>query len=183
MTESSSYAYDSPGTVSAVFLTRADADKAYKSLLKRGYSEDEISVLMSDETLNKHLSDSSDHSEPESKPANEEEKGKVIGGATGAFTGFLMSLSLIAVPGLGISIAGPVVAGITGAITGRTLGGIIGARIPSTHSETYEEGVKEGGIIISVDPKNMAERDSIIQDFKQQNGRDILTNDGYSHWG
>jgi hypothetical protein len=175
--------YDFPGTVSAVFLTRVDADKAYASLLKRGYSEDEISVLMSDETLNKHLSDTSDHSEPESRPATEEKMGQVIGGTTGAVTGLFFSLSLITVPGLGISIAGPVVAGIAGALTGRTLGGIIGSKIPTTHSETYEEGVKEGGIIISVDPKNIAERDAIIQDFQLHNGRDILTNDGYSHWG
>ncbi|CAG5068277.1 hypothetical protein DYBT9623_01006 [Dyadobacter sp. CECT 9623] len=178
--ESSSYAYDSPGMVSAVFLTRDDADKAYKALLKKGYSEDEISVLMSDETLNKHLSDTNEHSEPESTPPTEEDRGKTIGGTTGALTGLFVSLGLVAVPGLGISIAGPVMAGIAGALTGRTLGGIIGSKIPATHSDTYEEGVKEGGIIISVDPKNRAESDEIIQKFQQYNGRDILTNDGYS---
>ena len=179
--ESSTYAYDSPGTVSAVFLTRNDADKAYHALLKRGYSEDEISVLMSDETLNKHLSDANDHSEPESTPGTEKERGKTIGGTTGAVTGLFVSLSLVAVPGLGISIAGPVFAGIAGALTGRTLGGIIGSKIPAIHTDTFEEGVKEGGIIISVDPKNRAELEYIVQEFQHHNGRDILTNDGYSH--
>lgn len=40
--------------------------------------------------------------------------------------------------------------------------------------------VLEGGIIISVDPKNIIELNAIIDVFKKNNGKDILGNDGYS---
>lgn len=185
--DSSTYAYDTHGTISAVFLTRENADKAYNALIKRGYSRDEISLLMSDETLNKHFNQSSYHSEPEAKMTEPSKisLGTALGGTTGAVTGILYSLSLISIPGLGIAIAGPWIAGLTGAaagaITGRTIGSIISSKVAKENSESYEDGVKEGGIIISVDPKNLAERNAIIREFKQFHGQDILGNDGYEH--
>jgi len=184
--ESSTYAYDTPGTISAVFLTKENADKAYNALIKRGYSRDEISLLMSDETLNKHFSQSNDHSEPEAKLAESSKVGlgTALGGTTGALTGILYSLSLISIPGLGIAIAGPWIAGLTGAaagaLTGGTIGSIISSKLAKENSDSYEDGVKEGGIIISVDPKNLAERNAIISEFKQYHGQDILGNDGYA---
>jgi hypothetical protein len=185
--ESSTYAYDTHGTISAVFLTKENADKAYNALLKRGYSRDEISLLMSDETLNKHFNQSNEHSEPEAKLAEHAkvDLGTTLGGTAGAVTGILYSLSLISIPGLGIAIAGPWLAGLTGAaagaITGRTIGNIITSKVAKENTDSYEGGVREGGIIISVDPRNLADKNAIINEFKHYHGQDILGNDGYTH--
>ncbi|KAA6434095.1 hypothetical protein FEM33_22710 [Dyadobacter flavalbus] len=186
--DSSTYAYDPHGTISAVFLTRENADKAYHALIKRGYSRDEISLLMSDETLNKHFNQSGYHSEPEAKLAEQPKinLGAMLGGAAGAVTGILYSLSLISNSRLKTAIAGPWwIAGLTGAaagaITGRTIGNILNSKVAKGNTGSYEDGVKEGGIIISVDPRNAADRNAIIGEFKQFHGQDMLGNDGYAH--
>ncbi|GGB89164.1 hypothetical protein [Dyadobacter sediminis] len=184
--DSSTYAYDSHGTVSAVFLETENADKAYHALMKRGYSRDEISLLMSDETLNKHFNQSGYHSEPEAKLAEQPKisLGTMLGGTAGAITGILYALTLGSIPRLRIAcpwwIAG-LTGAAAGAITGRAIGNIICSKVEKENTGSYEDGVKEGGIIISVDPRNIADRNAIISEFKQFHGQDILGNDGYAH--
>ena len=56
---------------------------------------------------------------------------------------------------------------------------VISSRIPETHSVSYGDSMKEGGVIISVDPRNREEQEAIVLDFKKNNGHDILGADGY----
>ncbi|MCE7041502.1 hypothetical protein [Dyadobacter sp. CY312] len=41
------------GTVTGIFATKEDADRAYDSLMELGYSEEEITLIMSEETQEK----------------------------------------------------------------------------------------------------------------------------------
>jgi hypothetical protein len=175
------YSYDSPGTVSAVFFTKRDADKAYRGLLQLGHTEDDISLLMSDETLNKHANPPAEgivfDSEAPGNPADKEQKTgakHVIAEAIISFT------SMISFPGLGISISKKLIGQVPEIPVEKNISSIISAKIPEEHCETYETGIKEGGIIISVDPKNRAERDAVIREFRNADGHDILGDDGYT---
>lgn len=175
---STSYAYDLPGTVSAVFFTKKHAESAYQALLRLGHTEDDISVLMSDETLNKHNNPTNDQT---GYGVDELEDEKPKEGAKQILADAIISItSMISLPELGISISRRLIGKVAEKPETRTVSGVIATHIPEEHCNTYETGVKEGGIIISVDPKNRAERDAIAREFRNNNGHDILGDDGYT---
>jgi len=171
--------YNLPGTVSGVFFSKKDADGAYNALIKRGHTADDISVLMSDETLSNH----------ESTPTTEE---PVTGNAESVMdktkdviaSAIISITSMISLPGLGIAISNTLFKKITFTDAGESgekdTSSIIGSRIPKEHTGSYHDSMREGGIIISVDPRNKEEKKAIVGDFKNNNGHDILGDDGYT---
>jgi hypothetical protein len=64
----------------------------------------------------------------------------------------------VVVPGLGIVVAGPLAAGLAGAggggIAGGIIGALVGAGIPKETADKYEQGVKEGEIVVAVQLRN-----------------------------
>ena len=57
-------------------------------------------------------------------------------------------------PGAGLLAAGPLALFLTGAVagaaTGGLLGGLIGLGIPESHAEVLAEGVRRGGVLVTV---------------------------------
>lgn len=179
--------YNLPGTVSGVFFTKKDADMAYHALLKLGHTHDDISVLMSDETLNKyerpHPEDAEEFVTSQDVMDNKvpEEKSK------GVFASAIISItSMISIPGLGIAISNTLLKKIYNLTSDetaeKTVGGILSANVPEEHTDSYGDSMKEGGIIISVDPRNAQEKKDIIRNFIENNGQDILGDDGYTEF-
>jgi len=184
----SGLSYNAPGTVSGVFFTKQDADKAYHALLKLGHSHDDISVLMSDETLNKyerpHPEDAKEFITSEDsdniQPVIESQKG-VIAKAIISIT------SMISIPGLGIAISNTLLKKIYNLTaddtSDKSVGSILGSSVPEEHTDSYSNSMNEGGIIISVDPRNTQEKKVIVKYFRDNNGQDILGDDGYTELG
>ena len=175
--------YNSPGTVSGVFFTKKDADKAYNALIRRGHTPDDISVLMSDETLNIYENPSRENAGAKEDVEQDSalEKAKIV-----LAEAVVSITTMISLPGLGIAISNTLLKRITGTTempSDKTVGSVIGARIPEEHSSSYGDSMKEGGIIISVDPRNKEEKRAIVKDFKDNNGHDILGDDGYTELG
>jgi len=174
----SGFSAGSLGTVSAVFFNKKDADNAYKALIKRGHTPDDISVLMSDETLSKHenqvVQTSEDIEEPES----------AIDKASDAIADAIISItSMISLPGLGIAISRT----LFKKITVRRLDGSKeeiddekALKLMEEHPDSYGDSMREGGIIVSVDPRSFEEKKAIIKDFHDNKGHDILGDDGYT---
>ena len=54
--------------------------------------------------------------------------------------------------------AGPLAAGLAGAgaggLTGGLIGALVGSGIPDEHAKEYEAGIKQGGIVMGVQPRN-----------------------------
>jgi hypothetical protein len=173
--ENQGFASRSIGTVSGVFFSRADADQAYDSLLKRGHTSDDISVLMSDETLvNANASSEQIHEEEES----------ALSKAANAFKGVIISItSMISIPGLGIALSKKLQKQFSDTPGTAKLDAIRNSGVPDTHLDVYDGRMQEGGIIISVDPRNREEKRAIIKDFRLFNGSDILGDDGYTELG
>ena len=73
--------------VSRVFKNREEADRAYAELEQRGYSKDDVNVLMSDQTRDTHFLDSDADSHLGDKVAENAGKGSMIGGGIGAAVG------------------------------------------------------------------------------------------------
>ncbi len=176
--KNSGYSTNSPGTVSGVFFSRTDADHAFQSLLTHGHTADDISVLMSDETLSKH----ENHSVVEEYPVASEHEGNIMEQAKEVFVTAIISVTnMISLPGLGIAISRTLLKKARSAdFSEQDTDEAIGAQILKKHTASHGENMKEGGIIISVDPKNAAEKQAIVQIFRSFNGHDILGDDGYT---
>lgn len=148
----------------------------YDTLLKKGYTKDEISLVMSQETRNKYFV------EPEEIEGNKAAIGAATGSSVGAIVGAvaavvaLVGTSLI-IPGIGLIVAGPLAAGLAGAgagvVTGGIIGGLIGVGLPSERAHLYESGVNNGKIFIGIHPHSEEDADFFREDWKNKNAEDI----------
>ncbi len=166
------------GTVSGIFQNREDAEQAYNSLIARGYDPKDIILLMSDKTHKTHFKDRDNDTDLGNKAAEKAGIGSAIGGTAGAVIGAIAAIgTTIALPGLGLVIAGPIVAGLTGAgagsLAGGLIGGLVGAGIPKEQAAIYEDSVKKGGIVVGVVPKTEQDREAIGQDWRTYRGKDV----------
>ncbi len=146
--------------VSKVFNTREDADSAYNHLSDRGYAQDDINVMMSDDTRDLYFKNhDNDDSALGDKVADNAATGSLIGGGVGAVVGAIAAIgSNVLLPGLGLIIAGPLAAGLAGAGAGAATGGLIGALtgmgVPEDEATRYRDDIKGGGIYMGYKPKN-----------------------------
>ncbi len=146
--------------VSKVFNTREEADQAFNHLSDRGYTQDDINVMMSDETRDRYFKrHDADDSALGDKVADNAATGSLIGGGVGAVVGAVAAIgSNVLLPGLGLIIAGPLAAGLAGAGAGAATGGLIGALtgmgVPEDEATRYRDDVKNGGIYMGFKPRH-----------------------------
>jgi hypothetical protein len=139
------------------FRDRESAESAYNALLQRGYTADEINVMMSPETRKTHFTES-DKLDLGNKSAEGGATGAAVGGVIGTIVGVVAAAGTLAIPGIGIVLAGPVVAGLAGLGAGGAAGGLIGALvglgIPEERAKLYEADIKSGGIVLGATPRS-----------------------------
>lgn len=164
--------------MTGMFRDRQSAESAYNSLHERGYSQDEINLMMSDETRKTHFENSDQDTELGNKALEGAGTGSAIGGTAGAIIGAIAAIgTAVALPGLGLVIAGPLAAGLAGAgaggLTGGIVGALVGSGIPEDRAKEYEAGVKNGGIVMGVKPRNQEDADYFENHWKSNNGEYI----------
>ena len=158
--------------VTGLFNDRESAEFAYGAAAERGYGKDDINLMMSDETRQRHFhGDADEQTELGSKAAEGAGIGGAVGGTVGAVLAAIAAVGTsIAIPGLGLVIAGPVAAALAGAGAGAATGGIIGALvgwgIPKERVTHYEEGIKKGGIVMGVTPRSDEDAAHLEQTWK-----------------
>ncbi len=119
------------GMVTGMFRNRDDAEKAYGSMTSRGYSHDDVNVLMADNTRDEWFADNPD-TELGSKAMEGAGAGSAIGGTLGAIIGGIAAIGTsVLIPGLGLIVAGPLAAALAGAGAGGLTGGLVGALVGS----------------------------------------------------
>ena len=170
--------YRDGSTMSGMFRDRNSAEKAYESLHSRGYSNDDVNVMMSDETRKTHFGDDTAHTELGDKAMEGAGVGSAIGGTAGAIIGAIAAIGTsVALPGLGLIIAGPLAAALAGAgaggLTGGLVGALVGSGIPEEHAAEYESGIKDGGIVMGVKPRNADDAKYFEDEFRRHNGDKI----------
>lgn len=159
------------GMLTGLFTDKESSESAYKSLRDRGYSDDDINVLMSDDTRKKYYGDGAVETELGSKAAEGTATGGVIGGTLGAIIAGIAAVGTnLVLPGLGLVVWGPLAAALAGAgaggLTGGLVGALIGAGIPEERAKAYEEGVKNGGTVLGVTPKSDEDASYFENDWK-----------------
>lgn len=153
-------------TVSGLFMSRDLAEKAIEAIERLGYHREHFNVMMSRETHDRDFTGDRLETELGNKALEGAGVGGAVGGAFGAMMAGLAAFgTILALPGLGLILAGPIVAGLVGAGAGGFLGGIIGAfvgaGIPEERVKEFEEGLRGGGILISVVPNTDADGERI----------------------
>jgi hypothetical protein len=165
--------------VTGMFSDQKSTERAFHALNEKGYTKDDINLIMSNETRKKYFSGNADKREIGTKAAEDAGKGSVIGGTVGAVAGVLAALGTsIVIPGLGVLIAGPIAAGLAGAgagsITGGIIGALVGAGIPEDKAKLYESGVKGGKIVMGVHPHTEEDAEFIERTWTENNGKEVF---------
>ncbi len=167
--------------VTGAFRNQADTENAFDALRALGYGESEIDVLMSDKTKTDWYSQSGDADKH--SVGNLAVEGVGVGGtvgtAIGATLGAVVAIGTsIAVPGLGLVVAGPIVAALAGggagALTGGLVGGLVGLGISEENAKAYQELLRQGGVAMGVTPHASEDIKKIVNVFKENNGNNII---------
>lgn len=125
------------------------------------------------------------HAVPESAQVNESgggASGAIAGAGTGAALGGIAGLALalapLVIPGIGpLLVAGPLAAMLAGAGLGAAAGGVIGSLtgvgVPETQAHYYAEGLRRGGILVTVAAESEAQVDTAVEVMKRRGAADI----------
>jgi hypothetical protein len=164
--------------VTGLFRDRESAERAYGSLSSRGYSKDDVNLLMSDETRKRHFADDDRKSELGDKALEGAGVGSAIGGTVGATIAAIAAIgTTVALPGLGLLVAGPIAAGLAGAgaggLTGGLIGALVGSGIPEDRAKHYDEGVRNGGILMGVNSRSDEDADYFENEFRTHRGEHV----------
>jgi hypothetical protein len=164
--------------VTGMFRDRESAERAYGSLTSRGYDKDDVNLLMSDETRKKHFTDDGRETELGNKALEGAGTGAAIGGTVGATIAAIAAIGTsVALPGLGLIVAGPLAAALAGAgaggATGGLIGALVGAGIPEERVKDYEAGLKDGGIVMGVNARSDEDAEYFESDWKNNRGEHV----------
>jgi hypothetical protein len=164
--------------VTCMFPDAESAERGYATVKNRGYTDNDTTVIMSDEARNKHYPHTAVKTEHGTKALKGAGAGSAIGTTLGAIAGIIAGIGTnLLLPGLGIVIAGPLAAGLAGAGAGAATGGIIGALvgsgIPEERAKIYEDGVKKGNIVLSVHARNDQDADYIANEWRNNHAIEI----------
>src|ERR1700684_1331835 len=136
--------------VFGIYHNANQAERVVGRLLKEGFSNDDISVLLQDNQGSKDFAHEKNTKAPEGTTT-----GVTAGGVIGGTLGLLAGIGALAIPGIGPFIAaGPIMGALAGLGVGGAVGGIIGALvgmgIPEYEAKRYEGHIKAGGVLLSV---------------------------------
>jgi hypothetical protein len=135
--------------VTGIFNSRAAAELASEELLKAGFATEDVSLLMSDTTRGREFAMQKGTKVPEGAAT-----GATVGGVLGAVAAGLAAVGSLAIPGLAIVAAGPLVAALAGLGAGAAAGGLTGALIglgiPEHEAKFFKGEIEKGGILVGV---------------------------------
>src|SRR5262245_3776656 len=166
--------------VTALFRSPDAAERAYRSAAALGYEDDEINVVISDETRDRLLADARHPNLSDNAAQSKEQptKGADLGGPTGGTLGTIAPVvaavgTAVLIPGL--VFAGPIAIALTAAGAVGIAGGLIGALkdwgIPQERLREYEAAVRKGAILLGVKARSDKDAQQLEQQWRAEGGR------------
>lgn len=138
-----------------VFVSMDHAENAVRQLLNAGFQKDQITVICSDKSKERHFGSLHHHD----GLTEVDHPGTAKSGIVGGLLGGLMTLAGVATTGgLGIVAVGPV---LGGSIAGTLLGIFVGRGVEDELARFYDQAVTKGNLLVAVevdDPDNHADQ-------------------------
>ncbi len=135
--------------ITGLFDTVSSAENAVDLLKQRGYTENEISIIMRNRDDAQEFAEHTGSSTMSGIGA-----GAAIGGTLGAVLGGLLAVGTIALPGIGLLVGGTAAAMLAGAgaggLAGSLVGWLVNLGIDDEVAPYYERTLNEGGIVVAV---------------------------------
>ena len=161
--------------VFGIYRTAESVQDAIVVLRMKGFRNTDVSVLIPENEGSKDLATEKSTKAPEGAVA-----GAGWGALVGGALGWLVSIGVLSVPGVGAFIAaGPIIATLAGVGAGGAVGGIagglIGLGVPEYEAKRYEGRVRKGGILLSVHCDNAAWTRSAKKALEQTGAEGIST--------
>jgi len=160
-------------TIVGMFDTLKDAQAAMRELVDMGVSRNDISFI---------TGDSKGEYTTQTGTLRDEMSGTATGAGTGAVLGglggLLVGLGALAIPGIGpLVAAGPLATTLLGAGVGAAAGGLLGSLVdlgvPEEEAHYYAEGVRRGGILVSVRVADEMMIDRTVNILERHNAVDV----------
>lgn len=159
-------------TVTAIFETRMFMEAALRKLETLGITENQIGVVMSDQTHGKSFK-----LENNSKTSEGLAGGATFGGIVGGILAAVAGAGTLAIPGLNLVVAGSIVSGLAGAgvgaATGGLLGALVGLGIPEHEAKLYEGGLKTGHVLLAIEARDDKQAAQVRDVLKNTEARNI----------
>jgi hypothetical protein len=170
--------------ITGLFPDRDTAERGYSAIAERGYTRDDVNIVLSEETRKRHFGAAGQETELGNKAAEGAGVGGAVGGTVGAIAAAIAAAGApLLIPGLGLVIAGPLAGALVGAGAGAATGGIVGAlvgwNIPEERVKHYSEGIKKGGILLGVHPRSAEDADYLARAWKSDGAKDVYRGDEY----
>jgi len=170
-------------TVVAVFDERDDAQDAINALKDAGFRGDDISLVAQNRDEAAAVA-----GETGTKAGEGAATGAVVGGVLGGLGGFLTGIGALAIPVVGpVIAAGAFATALAGAAAGAGVGAIAGALIgmgiPEEEANWYDERVRAGGWLVSVNaPGRYEDVRSILREYGGQDYEAGTSTTGHRSW-
>lgn len=168
--------------VTALFTDGSGVERAYLAARARGYSQDEINLVLSEETRRRHFNADqvpSDLAEIAAEATDKKRSAaKDLGGPAGGTAATIApALAAAGTAALlpGLILAGPVAVALAAAAAVGVAGGLVGVLtnwgIPKGHIEQYEQAIRDGNILIGVNPHSEEDARELQLEWAAAGGR------------
>jgi hypothetical protein len=160
---------------SAVFDSRADAERAVSELRAAGVQDSSLSVIA------QHEGAGGDYGDADTHEVKEKGEGLVKGALVGGGIGAVLGLAALAIPGVGpFAAAGAIAASAApeaaaiGAGAGALTGGLTGLLrkhgVSDEDASYYEGHINNGGVFVSVETSGSSVGSEAVQEILYRNG-------------
>lgn len=161
--------------VMGIVETRVDAEGIVSELHQSGFAPAEISVLFANNKDTQGFALENTTKAPEGAVA-----GATAGGALGGVFALLVSVGVLAIPGIGPFIAaGPMFAALSGIVAGATLGGLagglIGLGVPEIEARAYEGKLRNGNMLVAAHTRSSDSERRAKAIFHKSKAHDVST--------
>ncbi len=164
--------------VTGLFRDSESVERAYEVVSRRDYDTADINVVMSDDTRRRYWSDPRQINIQLGRKVEEGgELGGPMGGTIGMIIPAVIAVGVVALPGLGLVLAGPVAVALAAVGAAAVTGGLIVLLgdwgIPEERAKQYETGIHDGGILMGVRARSDEDARYFEQQWKAIGGRHV----------
>ena len=166
----------------AVFHNAKKLDAAVEALKQAGFKNDALSLLASEDAVEKKLGHRYERVEEmedsEDAPRVTYRTQADLDDSEGTIIGSLTFLPAVIAAGTVVASAGVVAAAVTGtAIAGALIGTVLTRWLDHKHADLLQEQLEHGGLLLWVNTPTSAEQESAVRILMDQGGTDVHVHD------